>query len=275
MTLRSKRRISISAAGDPLARRVILLLHPTPGAGPFDPAPDITSRWGVHLLTADRPGYGATPQLSDGESHTVQHRADDLADFLRQSKEIARTSGGMAFDSVGLVGWGTGGTLALSLAARHPQLVDRVAVVNTTSPTGFTLLPGPEVSVPYTRSSLFIDDNEPALAARAGLGHRIDRMLGEASLQGSAGVDGDRRMLADPSWAEQLDRITADVRLIYGDDDRTSSIADGHWYRRRIRRSRTVRVPGEGALTIAARWARILGHVAPDHGGLGGPASPG
>ncbi|NQX37180.1 alpha/beta fold hydrolase [Herbiconiux sp. VKM Ac-2851] len=257
----------MSAAGDPLARRLVLLCHPTPGAGQFDPDPVVTSRWGAHLLMLDRPGYGSTPPHSDDEPHTIQHRADDLAEFLQQSEKTARSAGGTTFGPVGVVGWGTGGMVALSLAARYPDLVDRVATVNTAAPNGFTFVPGTEALPPYSWSSLFISDDDPALAMR-GLGNRLDRMLSEAGLQGSAGLDSDREMLADHHWARELGRITADVRLIYGDDETNALIDDGHWYRRRIRRSRTVRVPGQGALTIAAHWARILDHVAPQHGGL-------
>ncbi|WP_416278757.1 alpha/beta fold hydrolase [Mycetocola zhadangensis] len=261
MTLRSQRRISISAAGDPLAPRLVLLFHPTPGAGPFDPDPTITARSSVHLLAIDRPGYGASPAPS--EPRTVQHEADDVAEFVRQSDDIARSSGARAFGTVGVVGWGTGGIIALSLAARHPDLVDRVAVVNTPTPRAGKAGTGAKMLPLFARSSLSIQDDDPALATRQGLGNRLDRMLGEAALQGSAGVDADRTMLTDRSWAQQLDRITANVRLIYGDDDRTTSILDGHWYRRRISASRSVRVPGQGPLTIAACWSRILDHVAP------------
>jgi pimeloyl-ACP methyl ester carboxylesterase len=237
-----------------------LLFHPTPGAGPFDPNPTITARSGVHLLAIDRPGYGASPAPS--EPRTVQHEADDVAEFVRQSDDIARSSGARAFGTVGVVGWGTGGMIALSLAARHPDLVDRVAVVNTPTPRAGKSAIGAKMLPPFTRSSLFITD-DPALATRRGLGNRVDRMLVEAALQGSAGVDADRTMLTDRSWAQQLERITAEVRLIYGDDDRATSIIDGHWYRRHISGSRSVRVPGQGPLTIAACWSRILDHVAP------------
>jgi pimeloyl-ACP methyl ester carboxylesterase len=274
VTLRSGRSLGLSATGDPIARRLVLFCHPTPGAGLFDPDPVITSKWGVHVVMLDRPGYGPTPLEGDegadargrgGEPPTIQHRADDLAEYLQSAADAARGAGGVAFGSVGVVGWGTGGMVALSLAGRHPELVDRVATVNTAAPHGLTFDPAVQALAPFSRESLFILPDDPALE-RPGLGNRIDRMLIEAGRHGSDGVESDRRMLADHGWTRDLGRIRAHVKLIHGDDDPNSDIEDGRWYRRRIRRADTVRVPDEGALAIATRWRRILNHVAPEHG---------
>jgi pimeloyl-ACP methyl ester carboxylesterase len=267
VTLPSGRTVGLSTAGDPAAQRVVLFCHPTPGAGQFDPDPTITDRWGVHLMALDRPGYGATPADAGDVTPTIEHRADDLAEFLTSSEESAGQVGDSERGPVGLVGWGTGGMVALSLAARHPGLVNRVAVVNTVAPHRVAFDPVTVTAAPYGLDSLSVRRDDPVFG-KLGLDGRVERMLAEAGLQGDAGVSADRRMLADPGWAGELGRIQAEVRLIYGDADSTADIVDGRWYRRRIRRSRVVRVPGEGALTIASRWARILGHVAPQHGGL-------
>lgn len=271
VTLPSGRTVGLSTAGDPVARRIVLFCHPTPGAGQFDPDPAVTDRWGVHLMALDRPGYGATPADADDEAPTIEHRADDLAQFLTSSEEAAGQVGDSELGPVGVAGWGTGGLVALSLAARHPVLVNRVAVVNTVAPHRVAFDPAAVTSAPYGLDTLSIRRDDPR-SRKLGLDGRLDRMLAEASLQSDAGVNADRRMLADPGWAGELGRIQADVRLIYGDADSTADIVDGRWYRRRIRRSRVVRVPGEGALTIVSRWARILDHVAPQHGGLSATA---
>lgn len=169
--------------------------------------------------------------------------------------------------------------VALSLAARHPDLVNRVAVVNTAAPRRMAIVRDERTMLPFDRDALFIRPDDPALA-KPGLGNRIDRLLDEAGRQGAAGLEEDRRMLADHRWAKELSRIQAEVVLVYGDDHPDVSMADGRWYRSRIPRARTARVPGGGALTIAERWGKILAHVAPRHGGLsqrtrwGGPHAP-
>lgn len=132
--LESGRGIGISAAGDPGARRLVMLCHPTPGAGGLDPDPLVTGPWGVHLLSLDRPGYGVSDPLADDSEATFQHRADDLAEYVRRSEDQAHETQRVDFGAIGVVGWGTGGRVALAFAARHPDLVDRVTVVGTASP---------------------------------------------------------------------------------------------------------------------------------------------
>lgn len=132
--LESGRGIGISAAGDPGARRLVVLCHPTPGAGGLDPDPLVTGPWGVHLLSLDRPGYGVSDPLSSDSEATFEHRADDIAEYVRRSEDQAHETQRVDFGAVGVVGWGTGGRVALAFAARHPDLVDRVTVVGTSSP---------------------------------------------------------------------------------------------------------------------------------------------
>jgi pimeloyl-ACP methyl ester carboxylesterase len=294
-TLRSGDVVGLSAAGDPLAERLVLLCLPTPGGGMFDPDPTVTSRWGVHLVALDRPGYGATPAPGDagpdalspgdpskggatpGARATIQRRADELAAYLSAAHDDAEQTQAAAYGTAGVVGWGTGGMVALSLAARHPQLVDRVAVFQTPAPraTGSGSGSGsgsddegtPAPTPPFGLDLLGISPGD-RLLERPGLRNRLQRMLDEAAAQGGAGAELDHEALADTSWADELGAIRADVKLIYADDATDAGVDDGHWYRDRIPSSTVVRVSSGGALALVTQWSCILEHVAPDHGGL-------
>ena len=60
--LRDGRHVGVTGLGDPEADRLVLMCHPSPGAGGFDPDPPATSTAGVRIITLDRPGYGSLKQ---------------------------------------------------------------------------------------------------------------------------------------------------------------------------------------------------------------------
>lgn len=295
-TLDSGRGLGISASGDPVARRLVLVCHPTPGAGGFDPDPVVTGSWGVHLLSIDRPGYGVSEALPPFPSPTIEDRADDLAEYVRRSEDTAEKVNRVDFGAVGVVGWGTGGAVALSFAARNPDLVDRAAIVGTPAPRSSRLRKHNETALEARSLSgnadvaatieslssgawsrpdaLGIHGDDPALQ-KAGVDLRLQHMLDEAVLHGPAGIATDLVALQDHSWAaaSALGEITASVKLVYGDDDPVASAdVDGHWFGSRVPDSSVVRVAGAGRLAIVSAWSQILSHVAPQHGGIGSPS---
>lgn len=274
--LSSGRGLGVSAAGDPIARRTLVLCHPTPGAGEFDPDPILTNSWGVHLLMVDRPGYGASDALEPDDTPTVSDRADDLAEYVSRT----RPAGG----GIGVVGWGAGGAIALALAARYPTMVDRVAAVgmrlpararpDTASrrqPMALRVLARPRIPEvaaelegrgPITIAWLGIAENDPAFG-KPGVRNRIERMLSEASEQGVLGVAADLVASHDLTWSQKLGDITARTVLVYGESDPVTRRSDGAWFRRHIPSSRVVTVKGAGRLAVVSAWRQILEHVAP------------
>ncbi|MDY0914343.1 alpha/beta hydrolase [Rathayibacter festucae] len=281
--LRSGRGIGVSAAGDPIADRLVVFCHPTPGAGGFDPDPLVTGPWGLHLLILDRPGYGASDPV-DARHGRVQDRADDLAEYLRRSERTARDVDGARFGSVGVVGWGSGGVFALSLAARHPDLVDRIAIVGTPAPPQAGALVHPTTAWERRQTlpgedaagiaatlpedapgldSLGVDPGDAVLASHGGLRNRLERMLGEGWRQGPGGAATDLVALRDGSWADELDRVTAEVLIVNGDADPVAGSEDARWFRSRLADARSATVDGAGRLALVREWRRILDHVAP------------
>lgn len=259
--LRSGRHLGVSATGDPLAKRLVVFCHPESGAGGFDPDPEITSRWGVHLLSLDRPGYGGSDSLPEGESPSVGARADEIAEFLQRSEKVAKEIDDTEFGAVGVVGWGVGGWVALALAARHPHLIDRVATIGMPTPDRWR-------STRDVHPPLGIDPADPALDG-PGVRSRLEHMVENGAAQGGSGPAFDEAAGADDGWMSELPKIAAATKLIYGlDDPIASADTDGEAFHERILTSTVVRVQGAGRLAIVSTWDRVLDHVAPDHGDL-------
>ena len=296
VTLRDGRRIGLTAFGDPIAERIVLLCHPAPGSGGFDPDPAITSSWGVHVVSVDRPGYGSSTPLADDRRPSIGRWADDLAEYIEFVIEQARETGATPLHRVGVIGWSAGGRVALALAAKHPGLVDRVAVVATPAPdTAVHWIP-PELArmntellqqptaVAKQRLREMLRSQVPggvpgvgliaqgeadlALLERPGLEGRLQRMLQHAYGQGTVGVADDLLSSAGDDWGFDLDAVRAPTLLVYGAKDVTVPSSHGRWYRRHLPNAAphlTV-VPRAGHMVIAPAWERILQHVDPQHG---------
>ena len=129
ITLHSGRKVAVHklAQGN---GRTIVFCHPAPGAGNLDPDPEETAKRDITLIAPDRPGYGNSPPIAEDAWASVANAADDLAEVLQQ----------MNINSVGAIGWSAGGRIALALAARYPDLVDRVVILAT---------PAPDEAVPW------------------------------------------------------------------------------------------------------------------------------
>ena len=82
---------------------------------------------GFRAIAPDLPGYGESdclPRVSDYRSTLL---ADDLAGLIRA----------LGLERVHVLGHDWGGTLAYCLATRHPQLVDRLIILNAGHPELF------------------------------------------------------------------------------------------------------------------------------------------
>ena len=294
IALRDGRSLGMTGLGDPAVDRIVVFCHPAPGASGFDPDPPVTSSWGVHVLSVDRPGYGSSTPLGDDVRPTITGRADDLAEYLSTVIQQARETGRTPLQRVGVVGWSAGGRVALALAARHPGLVDRVAVIATPAPdtevrwipaqfaemnAELLRLPLPEAKarlrtmlerqlpggVPGV-DLLANGDADLELLDRPGLRGRLERLLHQAYAQGTVGVADDILSYAGDDWGFDLKDVAAQVLLVYGAKDPVAPSAHGRWYRRHLPHARLSVVARAGHLVIAPAWDAVLQHVDPQHG---------
>lgn len=292
ITLRDGRQLGLTSHGDPAAARVVLFCHPAPGAGGFDPDPPVTGSWGVHVVSFDRPGYGASTPLPDAVRPSITGSADDLAEYVDRLMEQARQSSRTSIHKVGVVGWSAGGRVALALAARHPGLVDRVALVATPAPHSavpwipadlqrmneeIVGLPVPDAKARLREALrsrvpgmdlISQEDVDHTLIEHPGLRGRVERMLQHADEQGTVGLADDILASASDDWGFEFDGVRAPVLLVYGAKDPVVPSAHGRWYRRALRNAqpRLTVVPRAGHLVIAPAWRRILEHVDPQQG---------
>ena len=298
-TLRSGRKLGYTTFGDPDAERIVIFCHAAPGSSMFDPDPTVSSRRGVHILSFDRPGYGSSDPLPSGVWPSIAQPAEDIAEFLRAMDRDEYPIGVERPRTVGVAGWSAGGRVALALAARHPDLVDRVAVVATPAPNDHVPWIAPQVQAmsdhlgtlppddaiaqlsemlqPQADAITSADEDGDvpldavgasavdvnALAA-PGVRDRLGRMLRDAFRQGPRGVAADILSYTARPWELDYAAVTAKVLLVNGQGDALAGTPHADWYRDALPDARAEVVPGVGHLVLVPQWERILTHVAPD-----------
>lgn len=294
------RKLGVTLYGAPFAERLVVFCHPAPGSSEFDPDPPVSVDSDVHLVGTDRPGYGiSTPRPTD-QWPSVAGAADDIAEYLRSPHDTVHGESIAATNRVGVVGWGTGGLVALALAANHPGLVDRVAVVGTAAPVDrgheehdewvtrnqslATLpaakahesmvellaerwgpgLPGENPDLPVRLDILGAAAVDDGVLELVGAPQRLDRMLRNAFRQGWSGWAADQLAAVAQPWGFEPAAVAAKTLLLYGSADPGASSKDARWFQEQIPDAAIEVVPSVGALVVISQWSRILAHVAPN-----------
>lgn len=267
MTTPEGRTVGFTAYGDPMSDRLVVLCHPTPGTA-LDPEPVVTSRWGVHLIALERPGYGSSSALPAGVASTVRDRAGDVDAFLRRIERDANAISNSRFDHYGVIGWGSGALVAAAIAAHDRDRVDRLALVAPLSPKKAVQEAREACGRPIDAEAFGVADDDPDLARHLGLWNRLGRMAAESAVQGDAGVRHDAELFDGRGWDDVVKGVGAETVVWLGDRDPVADDRDVRWYGARIPGLTAHRVRDSGPLTIAAAWSRVLQHVAPDHGSI-------
>jgi pimeloyl-ACP methyl ester carboxylesterase len=281
------RRVAIHRLAQGNSGRTLVLCHAAPGSGAFDPDPEQTRAREVTLLATDRPGYGQSDPTSDTEWASVGAAADDVAAALDC----------LASGPVGVAGWSAGGRVALALAARRPDLVDRVAVLCTPAPNDQVqwippehqagldalrgLAPGAasaalgqqlaplipnDASAADALGMLAASPADEAALAEPGARARLTRMLSGAFAQGVTGLASDMVGYCLQPWGFEPEAVQAKTLLLYGSRDPVAGPRHGSWWQKRLPNARLEVVPDAGHLLIFAMWGRALSHLAPGIG---------
>lgn len=277
--------VHVLATGSPGAR-VVVLCHAAPGSGLLDPDPAETARRDVTLVAVDRPGYGGSDPVPDGAWSTVDGAADDVAAAL----DRLGVQG-----PVGAAGWSAGGRVAAALAARRPELVDRVAVVATPAPheqvpwvpaehaaglEALRALPPEQVHAALVAmlsaggadgeadggdpmALLGASPSDQDALALPGARERLGAVLAAASAQGAVGVAQDIAGYSLRPWGFDPAGVQAKALVVQGDADPVVGTAHGRWWQRSLASARLEVVPGAGHLVLLPLWGRVLSHLAP------------
>lgn len=259
-----------------------MFCHAAPGAGSFDPDPEVTAARGIRLIGVDRPGYGGSDPVPDDRWSTVGGAADDIAEVLAA----------LGHRSVGVAGWSAGGRVALALAARHPELVERVVVIATPAPDeevgwvppeqragleALRGLPPEQVHVALRGQLAQLVPEEPAQAvgqvsrgladeavlAEPEVRRRVTDMLAAAFAQGATGIAADIAGYCLQPWGFEPAQVAAKTVLLYGGGDQVTGPRHGAWYKKRLPAARVEVSPDAGHLIVVPRWDRALSHFAP------------
>jgi pimeloyl-ACP methyl ester carboxylesterase len=280
--LKNGRRLAVHIVVEGTADRTVVLCHAAPGSGLFDPDPEATWARGVTLLGVDRPGYGGSDPAPPGEWPGVDRTADELAEALDQ----------LGVERAGVAGWAGGGLVALALAARRPDLVDRLVIIGTPAPDSevpwippalrsvleaaagqdpeqahetLTRLVGPLLSTdPDDWMGLLDAGNADATALEVPAARqRLVAMLRSAFIQGPAGLAADITSTCLRPWAFEPAEVRAKTLLLYGAQDPLAAPRHGKWWQARLPDARYEQIPAAGHLLILNTWRRALSHLAP------------
>jgi len=205
-----------------------------------------------HVLAVDPPGFGKSDK-PDG-TYEITWMAERIVDFL-DAKSVARAT---------IVGQSMGAHLAVIIADRHPERVDKLVLEGSIAnwpPTGFLLAGGFQL---FWSDAIFVDHlrrNWPSIMSKLSAHDSPKReavlryqmaMRADLPRYQPEGVSSSRTLksILLTSLRSNLADICIPVLLIWGVEDRIHSVSNGRELRRLLPDSRLVVIPdaGHGAM---------------------------
>jgi pimeloyl-ACP methyl ester carboxylesterase len=215
--------------------------------------------------------------------------------------DIAAALDALHVERVGVAGWSAGGRVALALAARRPDLVDRVAVVATPAPDEEVPWIDPEQrdllerlgtlepevahaelanrlrslvpSDPFSDDALWLlaaeGTSDKAALRSPGVRNRLGEMLRAAFAQGATGLAADILGYCLQPWGFEPEEVEAKTLLLYGSRDPIAGPRHGRWWHERLPDARLELAPDAGHLVLLSLWSRALTHLAPERERVG------
>jgi pimeloyl-ACP methyl ester carboxylesterase len=259
LELADGRWLAYDDVGDPDGAPVVYL-HGCPDSRlTRHPDDAIAAGAGVRLVAVDRPGYGASDPPSDW---TLESEARDVAELVDH----------LGIGHGALLGWSSGGPVALACAAAFPGTFAAVGLAASTVPSApegdidevaAQIVPlvvpadlTPALALEHIReakSAAYLAD----LEAVAGLADQLVAGMIEATAAGMSGVEFDIRNLMTP-WSFDISAIDTPVLLWYGELDDVVPPSAGRELAERLPRASLEIIPGASHLLPLVHWSTLL-----------------
>ncbi|HTD28982.1 MAG TPA: alpha/beta fold hydrolase [Xanthomonadaceae bacterium] len=241
----------------PLEKPVIVLVHGFTGAKEnWLPLMGTMAR-NYRLIAPDLPGWGDSERLKAGD-YGAAEQVERLAEFLRALPGITGVQGPPAL----LVGHSMGGQIVGLLAARHPELVDRIVLMSASgvlfdeNEFGRGVLAGGNPFGVASRAELHrylrIVFKSPPFVPWPFDEAMVHRRRGDAAFEQSV-LDDIGRGPAAFALQEELQAIRASVLLLWGREDRVIDPSAVAIFQAGLARSHTVLLNACGHMPMMER----------------------
>jgi pimeloyl-ACP methyl ester carboxylesterase len=257
------RRLAYDDVGDPAGVPVVYL-HGCPDSRLSRHPDDATAaRAGVRLVAIDRPGYGSSDPPSDWTLGSVARDVVALVDHL-------------GIEHCAVLGWSSGGPVALACAAAFPATFETVGLAAATVPTPGEgdiddvvreILPfvvpanlTPALALEHIREAKgvqYLDD----LDSVPGLVDQLVTGMLAATAAGLTGVEFDVRNLMTP-WTFEPSTVETSVLLWYGEHDDVVAPTVGATLADQLPRAVLRVIEGASHLLPLVHWSTLLEELA-------------